>query len=54
MFLSALALLAPGARAAEDWQDPSVNQRNRYPMTATLERDSPRLSLEGIWKFQWY
>ncbi|MBO5546933.1 MAG: DUF4981 domain-containing protein [Bacteroidales bacterium] len=54
MFLSALALLAPGARAAEDWQDPSVNQRNRYPMTATLAKDSPRLSLEGIWKFQWY
>ncbi|MBQ9450276.1 MAG: DUF4981 domain-containing protein [Bacteroidales bacterium] len=52
--LFALALLAPGAFAVEDWQNPAVNQKNRVPMTATLQKDSPRLSLEGIWKFQWY
>ena len=31
-----------------------MNQRNRVPMTATLSSDSPRLSLEGIWRFQWF
>ena len=54
LFLFALAMLAPGTRAAEDWQNPSVNQRNRWPMFSTLANDSPKLSLEGIWKFQWY
>ena len=51
ILLSALALCATGVRAAEDWQDPAVNQRNRFPMAATLHTDSPRLSLEGLWKF---
>ena len=54
IILSALALSATGVQAAEDWQDPAVNQRNRHPMTATFVNDSPRLSLEGIWKFRWY
>ena len=51
-----LTLVAFTASAApvEDWQNPDVNQRNRVPMTATLVNDSPKLSLEGIWKFQWY
>ena len=49
-----LVAFAPGAFAVEDWQNPSVNQRNRWPMSATLANDSPKLSLEGIWKFQWY
>ena len=52
--LFALAASAAGALAAEDWQNPAVNQRNRVPMAATFATDSPRLSLEGIWKFQWY
>ena len=52
--LFALALSVPGALAVEDWQNPALNQRNREPMAATFATDSPRLSLEGIWKFQWY
>ena len=52
--LFALALSVPGALAVEDWQNPALNQRNREPMAVTFATDSPRLSLEGIWKFQWY
>ena len=54
LLLSALAAISASAATAEDWQNPSVNQRNRWPMHATLANDSPKLSLEGIWKFQWY
>ena len=52
----AVIMMAVSATAApvDDWQNPAVNQRNRVPMAATLHTDSPRLSLEGIWKFQWY
>lgn len=54
-FLLLLVLAAaPGAFAVEDWQNPSVNQRSRVPMTASFATDSPRLSLDGIWKFRWY
>ena len=52
--LFALAAFAPGAFAVEDWQNPAVNQRNRESMSASFASDSPRLSLEGIWKFRWY
>ena len=52
--LFALAVSAVGVYAVEDWQNPAVNQRGRVPMAATFATDSPRLSLEGIWKFQWY
>jgi len=52
--LFALAAFVPGALAVEDWQNPAVNQRNRTPMHTSFVTDSPRLSLEGIWKFQWY
>ena len=52
--LLALAAFVPGAFAVEDWQNPDVNQRNRVPMHTSFATDSPRLSLEGIWKFQWY
>ena len=54
LLLLILVAFAPGAFAVEDWQNPAVNQRNRAPMSATLANDSPKLSLEGIWKFQWY
>ena len=54
LVLSALAALAGSARAAEDWQNPAVNQRSRVPMHATFATDSPRLPLDGIWKFRWY
>ena len=53
-FLFALAAFAPGSFAVEDWQNPAVNQRNRVQMATFFATDSPRLSLEGIWKFQWY
>ena len=52
--LLTLVAFAANAAPVEDWQNPDVNQRNRVPMTATLVNDSPKLSLEGIWKFQWY
>ncbi len=52
--LLALAAFVPGAFAVEDWQNPDVNQRSRVPMHTSFATDSPRLSLEGIWKFQWY
>ena len=53
--LFALATYAVSAAApVEDWQNPAVNQRNRVPMHTSFATDSPRLSLEGIWKFRWY
>ena len=52
--LLALAAFVPGAFAVEDWQNPDVNQRSRVPMRTSFATDSPRMSLEGIWKFQWY
>ena len=56
LLLSLLALSAFSASAAtvEDWQNPAVNQRNRVAMATTFTTDSPRLSLDGIWKFRWY
>ena len=42
------------ARSAEDWQNPAVNERNRVPLHATFTTDSPRIPLDGIWKFRWY
>ena len=54
IFLCALVAFAATAAAAEDWQNPAVNERNRVPMHASFATDSPRLSLEGIWKFKWY
>ena len=44
-----------GARTAvEDWCNTAVNQRNRLPMAVTLRTDSPSLSLDGVWKFEWF
>ena len=54
LILFALATCAAAAAPAEDWQNPSVNERNRVPMHASFATDSPRLSLEGVWKFKWY
>ena len=41
-------------KAVPDWQDARVVQKNRYPMTATFETDGQKLSLNGVWRFQWY
>ncbi|MCF0176935.1 MAG: DUF4981 domain-containing protein [Bacteroidales bacterium] len=40
--------------AQEDWKDAQVNERNREPMHVTMKTDSPVLSLNGMWKFQWF
>ena len=49
------ANLSVWARPAdEDWRNPDVNQRNRLPITAVFNTDSPKLSLDGIWNFKWY
>ena len=54
LLLSALAAFSASAAPVEDWQNPAVNQRNRVAMHTTFATDSPRLSLDGIWKFRWY
>lgn len=36
------------------WQDPACNQVNRLPMHASFDTDSPVMSLDGSWKFQWF
>ena len=47
-------LASASENALPDWHDARVVQRNRYPMTATFETDGLKLSLNGVWKFQWY
>ena len=60
LFMAGAALLLAFMSSAEtkqtlpDWQDARIIQRNRYPMTATFETDGQKLSLNGVWKFQWY
>ena len=60
LFMAGAALLLALVSSAEtkqtlpDWQDARIIQRNRYPMTATFETDGQKLSLNGVWKFQWY
>ena len=49
------SLLSAQARGAKlpVWYDPEVVQVNREPMTATFETDGLKLSLSGVWKFNW-
>ena len=42
-----MAVLSP-------WKDPSSNEINRLPIHADYDTDSPRMSLDGTWKFQWF
>ena len=35
------------------WQDPQNVQENRVPMTATFETGCLKMSLSGLWKFNW-
>ena len=37
-----------------DWQNPEIVQRNRLPMSSTFDVDNMKLSLNGVWNFQWY
>lgn len=50
LFLSLLLLLA----AVPDHLNPEIVQRGRLPMGATLETDCPEISLDGVWRFNWY
>ena len=36
-----------------DWQDPEVVQVNRERMTATFDAGGLKVSLSGVWKFNW-
>ena len=47
-----VALMASAETVLPDWQNATVIQRNRYPMTATFETGGQKLSLNGVWKFQ--
>lgn len=53
--LAAIAFFDMQAREAEmpAWQDPGIVQENREPMAATFETDGLKLSLNGVWKFNW-
>ena len=54
-FAVCTALFSAQARGAKlpVWHDPEVVQVNREPMTATFETDGLKLSLSGVWKFNW-
>lgn len=52
MALACISATAARAVAAEDWQNPLVNEHNRLPMAASFSTDDPVLSMHGIWKFQ--
>ena len=54
-FAVCAALFSAQARSAKlpVWHDPEVVQVNREPMTATFETDGLKLSLSGVWKFNW-
>ena len=51
----ALCLPLPAAKSVfsgkGDWMTPEVSQRERLPMHSYYHTDSPRLSLDGMWKF---
>ncbi len=50
-----LTALAQGVDPATfDWQNQFVVERNREPMRASFEAIGEKLSLNGIWKFNWY
>lgn len=40
--------------AATPWKDANVNEINRLPMHADYDVDSPVMSVNGDWKFQWF
>ena len=35
------------------WHDPEIVQVNREPMASTFDTDGLKLSLNGVWKFNW-
>ena len=54
MFIASILFHLLLAAVAQPWQDASVNEINRLPMTATLDTSYPVQPLDGIWKFRWY
>ena len=50
---ASLSALAADVTQMQDWQNPQVVQRNRYPMKTTFVTDGLNLSLNGVWKFNW-
>ena len=46
--------LAAALSAVPDFQNPDVNAVNRLPMHSSFSTDAPGMSLDGLWKFQWY
>ena len=50
----AVMVMTMSASELSHWQDPNVNEVNRYPMTATFDTQGNRLSLNGVWDFKWY
>lgn len=54
LFLSVISLSTlVSAQRFNEWKDPNVNEVNRVPMKATMRSDSPTISLNGIWNFNW-
>lgn len=51
LFLGASLVFAQNAKP---WEDAKVNEINRLPMHTTFQTDSPKQSLNGLWKFQWF
>ena len=51
MLLTALLSFVLAAGQVVPWQDPAVNEINRYPMRATFETGAPKVSLHGEWDF---
>lgn len=42
------------AQGKMPWETALVNEQNRLPMHTTFTTDSPKISLNGLWKFQWF
>ncbi len=55
LLIFAAEMTAISAMAEElPWRTTQVNQINRLPMHADYVSDAPAMSLDGIWKFQWF
>ena len=54
LMTASVAFAASKTEQLPDWQNPDVVERNRIPMTATFDAGGLKLSLNGLWKFQWY
>ena len=56
VFASGMAALASGETKKQilpDWQDPRIVERNRIPMSSSFDTDGLKLTLNGVWSFNW-